>query len=313
MPPAVPFSTYGQAMLEKSVVGLGQVTLEWVEVDEATHFSVQVTRTVDGITYIDVPHTRMPIARALVRTSKDRTTRQYTVTDLTGDIEYTLVVNLYTAETGGDESTSEPEVVTPVALVIEDVAPSFTQSSDNPGDSANYTVIFQMTTVENTRLDDLIIEFHGDYGVPSSISNTSVAITTQLGDSDAVTFTPELVTVDGEKVILSLGDMDEDDSSVSGGTDYQLDIGEVVTVHFRQSSGITIPTEAKGYNLAEIEFGETGYKFEEERFEAEYGKMSPTTPGSRLASTAKYPSVKRTAAWATPLTRPARVSRTEPP
>ena len=82
--------------------------------------------------------------------------------------------------------------------------------------------------------------------------NTSVAITTRVGAASAVTFTPEDVTVDGETVLVSLGDMDEKDNLF----DYIISDGEVVTVLFRQSAGITNPTEAKGYNLVKISFGD---------------------------------------------------------
>ena len=164
--------------------------------------------------------------------------------------------------------------------------PSFAQSSDDPGDSANYTVKFvvddgdnEESTVLNTRQEDLIIEFHEDYSIPSSIRNTSVAITTEGGmypvpgqngnDSKIVTtrtFTPEDVTVDGEKVLISLGDMDEQDDRF----DYDIDEGELITVHFRQSAGITNPTEFGGYNLVEIEFGDAGIKYNED--------VDPATP-----------------------------------
>ena len=66
------------------------------------------------------------------------------------------------------------------------------------------------------------------------------------------TFTPEDVTVDGEKVLISLGDMDEHDDRI----DYDIDEDEVISVLFRQSAGITNPTEAKGYNLVAIAFGD---------------------------------------------------------
>ena len=173
------------------------------------------------------------------------------------------------------EVDGEARAVTPP---VADGLPSFTQSSNAPGDAANYTVMFEMTSNENTRLDDLIIEFHEDYGVPGSISNASVAITTKLGDGEEVTFTPELVTVDGEKILLSLGDMDES-AGDQGGTDYQLDNGEVVTVHFRQSAGITTPTEAKGYNLVGVEFGGTSFEYKAAEYDGQYGeKDAPNHP-----------------------------------
>ena len=156
--------------------------------------------------------------------------------------------------------------------------PSFTQSSNDPADSANYTVKFGMSGTVNTRQDDLIIEFHEDYGIPSTMRTTSVAITTDGGnypipdaDADSTTtgstivntrtFTPEDVTVDGEKILLSLGDMDEQDDRF----DYELDATETVTVHFRQSAGITNPTEVGGYNLVAIDFGDgVGINYEDD-------------------------------------------------
>lgn len=173
-----------------------------------------------------------------------------------------------------------PDAVIPVNKEL----PKFTQSSDDPGDSATYTVEFQMEESENTRREELVIEFHEDYGIPSSIRNTSVAITTKEGKRFAnegaptptnytgdVTFTPEDVTVDGEKVIISLGDMDERDQL----SDYELSKGETVTVHFRQSAGITTPTEAKtdGYNLVEIAFGETEYTYIEDHPTQDYPNL----------------------------------------
>ena len=149
--------------------------------------------------------------------------------------------------------------------------PSFVQSSDDPGDSANYTVKFEIPdgVTVNTRQNDLVIEFHEDYGFPASMRTTSVAITTtggvyptvSRGDVSTRTFTPEDVTVDGEKALISLGDMDEQDDRF----DYEIAEGEIVTVHFRQSAGITNPTEYGGFNLEAIEFGsiDIGYNDED--------------------------------------------------
>ena len=158
----------------------------------------------------------------------------------------------------------------------ESVDPSFKQSSNDPGDSANYTVRFQFAEglTVNTRQNDLIIEFHEDYGFPASIRTTSVAVTTTGAPYPTAggtmtytrTFTPEDVTVDGEKVLISLGDMDEQDDRF----DYEVQGGEVVTVHFRQSAGITNPTEFGGYNLVGIEFGSVEIEYDED--------VDPATP-----------------------------------
>ena len=171
----------------------------------------------------------------------------------------------------------EPLVVPPP--VVDDGLPSFEQSSNDPADSANYTVKFQLIEAVNTRRNDLIIEFHDDYGMPATMRNTSVTITTDVildaprppGD---VTFTPEDVTVDGQKVLISLGDVDERDDK----SQYDFAGTEEITVHFRQSAGITNPTEAKGYNLVGIEFGGTGFEYEEEKFDEEYGDEDANHP-----------------------------------
>ncbi len=141
--------------------------------------------------------------------------------------------------------------------------PYFQQSSSDPGDSGNYDVKFQVkgiTSPINTRNDDLIIEFHEDYGIPASIRNTSVAVTTKYQAQAEVTFTPEDVTVDGEKVLISLGDMDERDNRF----DYEIDPTEVVNVHFRQSAGITTATEDGDYFLVGIEFGAFSLEYDED-------------------------------------------------
>ena len=152
--------------------------------------------------------------------------------------------------------------------------PKFEQDSNSPGDNTSYTVTFCLGAemdaktgmpfdlggnLVNTRERDLVIEFHGDYGVPSTISPVSVAITTDVredrpGDE---TYTPEDVYVDGEKVRISLGDLDERDQN----SEYVFDGSERISVHFRQSAGITTPTEAGGYELVGIEFGSNSVEF----------------------------------------------------
>ena len=119
----------------------------------------------------------------------------------------------------------------------------------DPGDVVRYTVTF--TTAEgstvDTLLDDLVIEFHEDFSLPSSIDESAIAV--KVG-SDTVT--PEAVVVDGEKVFLSLGDLDPnadiDKHTVEGDTP--------VEVLFKASAGIATPTEAGGYYLVAIDFGD---------------------------------------------------------
>ena len=165
-----------------------------------------------------------------------------------------------TIEDGGEEITEDDGIRLPY----------FTQDSDNPGDSTNFTVAFRLDKSVNTRRDDLIIEFHEDYGIPSTMRNTSIAITTDiklpLNDTETdvfvageITFTPEDVTVDGEKILISVGDIDERDDM----SEYDFTGKEKLIVHFRQSAGITTPTEVGGYNLVGVTFGDFSVEYDE--------------------------------------------------
>ena len=138
--------------------------------------------------------------------------------------------------------------------------PRFTPGSEGAGGTTSYTVEFEVTADVNTRQDDLVIEFHEDYTVPSSIRNTSVAITTDTeiadSDKDVVTFTPEDVTVDGNEIFISVGDIDERDDDF----EYTFAKGDKVTVLFRQSAGISNPTGAGDYEgIVAITFGGVEY------------------------------------------------------
>ena len=63
-------------------------------------------------------------------------------------------------------------------------------------------------------------------------------------------FTPENVTVDGEKLVITLGDMDTGD-----GVDYEIADESRIYVVIRQSAGVSNPTEAGTYGPV-IEFGD---------------------------------------------------------
>lgn len=153
--------------------------------------------------------------------------------------------------------------VAPSAVTVLTGGPTFSAGSSSPGKSTSYTVQFGVSGPVNTRTSELVIEFDEDYGFPATMANTSVAVTTTLkgrvadDGGENVTFTPENVDVDGTELTISLGDMDERENK----TDYQLAAGEIVNVHFRQSAGISNPTEAKGYNLVKIAYGSTEYEY----------------------------------------------------
>ena len=134
-----------------------------------------------------------------------------------------------------------------VVVPVPEGLPKFAANDSGPGSGSRYMVTFEVPTVENTLLNDLVIEFHEDYGVPASISNSSVTI--KIGNH---TFTPEDVAVDGNEVFISIGDVTEDENRAEynvGGK------GQWMEVVFRQSAGVSNPTENGGYYLAAISFG----------------------------------------------------------
>ena len=151
------------------------------------------------------------------------------------------------------------DTVDPISATVEGL-PSFVADSQDPGSNTRYTVEFAIGEEVNTLIHDLVIEFHEDYSVPSAIGTSAVTITTgpyTVDDDNEVyyTFTPEDVSVDGEEIFISIGDITEDDNDgvyVVGKSDGVVTM-EVV---FRQAAGISNPTENGGYFLAAISFGD---------------------------------------------------------
>ena len=89
-----------------------------------------------------------------------------------------------------------------------------------------------------------------------------------------VTFTPEDVTVDGEEVFISVGDVDERDDEF----EYTLEKNDPMTVLFRQSAGISNPTGAGDYDaIVAITFGDGEIKNEGD---GTYPDLSTTVPHS---------------------------------
>ena len=175
--------------------------------------------------------------------------------------------------TNGDDDVPESEEMAFFVDVVTGVVgisdASFNPGSTGSGSTTEYTVGFKLAADVNTRQDDLVIEFHEDYQLPGKIENTSVAITltttltetvlnsdnvpTETTVRKQVTFTPEDVTVDGEEVFISVGDVDERDDEF----EYTLEKEDPMTVLFRQSAGISNPTGAGDYDaILAITFGE---------------------------------------------------------
>ena len=250
---------------EGAAMDMGEVTLSWTNPNDSRITGWQYSAD-GGTTWMDITIPAGETAGTINSVSM--------TVDVGSSQSFQLRYMLADGMTGG-ETPASPALVVTVPVPPPPFADSFVQSSDDPGDSANFTATFQIRDsddasdlVINTRQNDLVVEFHEDYGMPASIRTTSVAITTEGGMyqtrgggyTNTRTFTPEDVTVDGEKVLISLGDMDEQDDSF----DYEIEEGEIVTVHFRQSAGITTATEQGGYFLVEVAFGDFSVAYNED-------------------------------------------------
>ena len=141
----------------------------------------------------------------------------------------------------------------------------FEATSKTPGKVTRYEFILPLEDETNTLIHDMVIELE-DFGFPSSIRTSSVAVTTNSGTAETdndFTFTPEDVAISGEKLLLSMGDITEDTSGIQdkrSGVYLLGGSGHVITVVIRTTAGISNPTESKSYK-AQVVFGEN--KFED--------------------------------------------------
>ena len=135
---------------------------------------------------------------------------------------------------------------------------SFTYLSADPGKNTRYELKFPAPKDMNTLTDEIVIELE-DFNVPSSIDEDSIAVTvtdgctgpsptaedaTAVGDKDCTT-TPQDVAVSGEKIFITVGDLDK--ASDDNINDFSIQMKEVIAVVIRQSAGIRNPSEAGDY------------------------------------------------------------------
>ena len=177
---------------------------------------------------------------------------------LTNNTEYTFNVYLHVVAADGSLTASSGaarEMATPAAVVIpvEPQAESFSADSNDPGKNTRYVFKFNADMDYIPGVDDISVEFNEDFSVPGSIDESSVTI--QLGSGSHVT-NPAAVIVDGEEVILELGDLNEEDDDDSG----MILMDQPVTVIFKTSAGVSNPTEGGGYD--EIKAQGVDYKDE---------------------------------------------------
>ena len=112
----------------------------------------------------------------------------------------------------------------------------------------------------NTLTDELVIELE-DFDVPSSIGVNSIAINVDdsqdnIGDLDTIndndaknpdrTTIPEDVSVSGEKIFITIGDLNKDRTGGGGAgeaADFDISENSVIHIVIRQSAGVSNPTE----------------------------------------------------------------------
>ena len=162
--------------------------------------------------------------------------------------------------------------VGPMIPEREAMGPTFGSSTTTPGSVGRYEFNFDIPDETNTLIHDLIIELE-DYNIPGEVGTASVTITIDDGDGNPrndYTFTPEDVSVDGEELFISIGDVTEDTGTGgSKGGDDQVggvyNVGgpnERMKVVFRKSAGIKNPSAADSY-FANIAFGENKYDYDD--------------------------------------------------
>ena len=154
----------------------------------------------------------------------------------------------------------------------EPMGPTFGSSTTTPGSVGRYEFNFDIPSETNTLIHDLIIELE-DYIIPGEVGSASVTITIDDGDGNPrndFTFTPEDVSVDGEELFISIGDVTEDtgtgglnrDADQVGGVYNVGGPNERMKVVFRKSAGIKNPSAADSY-FANIAFGENKYDYDD--------------------------------------------------
>ena len=191
---------------------------------------------------------------------------------------------------------------------------TFAARSSDPGDGTRYDLSFTTLLDMNTLTDELVIELE-DFDVSSSIGVNSVAVTVddvamRVATDDEVaadddldaggmvndekedrTTIPEDVSVSGEKIFITIGDLNKDRTGAATSTtdaelaDFHITSGSTISVVLRESAGINNPTEAGGYGpVVEIEnpdgdtIAEYDFDAEDDDGETIYTKLSITVP-----------------------------------
>ena len=166
------------------------------------------------------------------------------ITELDNNASYTFQVWAVATET-----LSAVEEAMATAMEPPPFSPTFTADSTDPGSNTRYDLKVRVDGgTMNTLTDELVIKLE-DFGMPSSIGVNSIAI--NVSENSRTTI-PEDVAVSGEKIFITIGDLNKDRTGgdqTAGGEFADFDIGNGGEIHvvLRQSAGISNPTASGDY------------------------------------------------------------------
>ena len=193
---ATPMETPRQADDLEAEGGNGEVVLEW---DEPGDEDINVWQVIYGADAAPPGDRSAENLNAMSGwediPDSDDETDEYTVTGLKTGTQYWFAVRALNgdtpsppaerkdtndlfalATTTGTLGTPSSETAGPRTKDL----PSFAPDSKSPGSNTRYTIKFDVRKPVNTLINDLVIEFHEDYSVPSAISTAAVTVTTGL-------------------------------------------------------------------------------------------------------------------------------------
>ena len=127
--------------------------------------------------------------------------------------------------------------------------PQIQQTPEDPGANARYTFKFTTNDTLANGVDDIVILWDSEFGVPMTIDRSHISISadtvTNGGSANEsvapINVTVELVGNEGDEpqITITVGDMDTSDGTGGNG----IATSAEVTLVIRQSAGITNPTE----------------------------------------------------------------------
>ncbi len=187
--------------------------------------------------------------------SSDGNEREATVEGLDADTGQTFAVRAVSARgVSGTASSSSSAVDITVGATFE-------AQSKKPRSNTRYDISIPISLntthsdgstidleVFSTLTDDIVVELE-DYSVPSSISESSVAVSRDRSGTILNTIA-DTVSVSGEKIAITIGDWNKDRTGGNQTGDTTVNNEDVITIVLKQSAGIKNPSKAGDYGPA---------------------------------------------------------------